>query len=113
MNDAGFRGCLSRWFRLLRSWWQVDRVRVSPREGRLLRLSPPCIVRIMGRYAQVHHRRMGETHTGPYVCYECTVDDEPAQLWVMPSGEQYVQVIHWNHAGKRVHLHAEEIEVFG
>lgn len=113
MHDSGFRGCLSRWFRLLCSWWQADRVRVSPREGRLLRLRPPCIVRVAGRYVQVLERTAGETRDGPYVCYACAVDDEPAQLWVSPLGAANVPLVRWNLAGISVHLHADEVEVFG
>ena len=33
---------------LARSWWQVDRIRTPPRDGALLRLSPPCLVRVRG-----------------------------------------------------------------
>ncbi len=112
-EGAGFRGRVARWVRLLRSWWQADRVRISPREGRLLRLEPPCIVRIGGRYAQVLHRRTGQTPEGPYVCYECEVDDQPAQLWVEPVGQAYMQRVRWSLAGVDASLLAEEVEVFG
>lgn len=110
---SGFREGLARWFRLLRSWWQADRVRVSPLEGRLLRMQPPCIVRVLGRYAQVRGRRTGQTPRGPYVCYDCELDDGHAQLWVEPIGPLCGQRVRWIEPAKEHLLDAREVEVFG
>ncbi|MEX2216808.1 MAG: hypothetical protein WD768_22025 [Phycisphaeraceae bacterium] len=116
---AGLRGLFARLVRLLRWWWQADRVRISPREGRLLRLRPPCILRIGEAYVQVHRRCTGSLATGPYVLYECTIDSQPGQLIVSPgppgapgppSGSKLIK---WRLAGETQDLDADDVEVFG
>ncbi len=68
------RGLLTRLanlVRLLPAWWQADRVRASPREGRLLRIMPPCIVRISGTARRAH---AGSTAGSPGVSASRRVD---------------------------------------
>ena len=119
MYHAGFRDCseergwLMRAVRLLRSWWRADRVRLSPGEGRLLRLGAPCILRFGGRYVQVMRRRTGQTPGGPYVCYECEVDGQTGELWVEPTGERLPPRVAWREGGVVRVLAADEVEVFG
>ena len=49
---------------LLRAWWHRDRVRPSPREGKLLRLAPGAILCVAGRTIEVHRRDVIETDGG-------------------------------------------------
>ena len=44
--------------RLLHWWWRSDRIRAPPSEGRLLRLEPPCFLRIAGEPAEVVSRHV-------------------------------------------------------
>ena len=111
-EPAGLRGLFARVFRLLRSWWQADRVRISPSEGRLLSLPVPCILRIGGRYVQVRRRCTGMNADGPYVLYECIADTQPAQLIVSPCPAPRLQVVQWRCEGVGQALDPDDIEVF-
>src|SRR3954466_11436517 len=54
--------------RLLHCWWTTDRIRTSPRAGRLLRLGPGSFLLLAGEAAQVVARRAAGGHVG----YRCT-----------------------------------------
>jgi hypothetical protein len=86
----------------LRAWWLVDRIRASPRDGRLLRLHPPCVIAIGGQIFEIAHRIVGQDAGGPFVVYDCHYPYGPAQLlvrlhagcsrllvrWIGPDGER-------------------------
>lgn len=67
---------------LCRSVLKQDRVRISPSEGRLLRLSPPCVLTIGRRTVRIVSRAVSETVSGPIVTYECETDAGEADLIV-------------------------------
>ena len=71
-------------FKLFRSWWQVDRVRISPTEGRLLRLIPPCIICVNGRPVEVLRRSVSRKTAEVIVQYDCLCEGRLAQLFVTP-----------------------------
>jgi hypothetical protein len=98
---------------LLRSWWQVDRIRVSPNAGRLLRLRPGNIVCIADRDIEVVSRSVSQSPSGPSICYRCRSADGSAQLCVTPivcgAGER----ITWKEKAVERSLTADEVEVWG
>lgn len=98
---------------LARSWWQVDRVRISPREGRLLNLRPPCLLRIDGAIAQVTARQAGQGARGPYVVYRCDDGGGDALLWVYPVGRTHRPLVRWQTGGGEITLSEEDVEVYG
>src|SRR5688572_8054988 len=49
---------------LIDSWWRVDRIRASPREGRLLRIEPGTIVTINGEMLEITERIIRDTPRG-------------------------------------------------
>jgi hypothetical protein len=104
--------CAGELIDLIRSWWRVDRIRASPREGRLLRLSPPCILCIDAVLVEVHERVVGQTVTGPYVRYDCIGPDGRSELWVMPRGRDQTPEIHWIQGPTRRVLSEADIEAF-
>ena len=55
--------------RLVHSWWQADRIRVSPAAGQLLRLHPPCWLFLDGQYVEVADRVVRDGT--PTVLYHC------------------------------------------
>ncbi len=67
---------------LCRSILKQDRVRISPSEGRLLRLSPPCVLTIGSRTVRIVSRMVSETGSGPIVTYECETESGLAELIV-------------------------------
>jgi len=68
--------------RLLHCWWHKDRVRVSPREGRLLRLQPACLVRINDLLFEVVSRHVQPSSEGPTVIYDCSGSEGDGRLVV-------------------------------
>ena len=96
---------------LARAWWQVDRPRISPSVGRLLRIEPPAILRIGPQVAGVVGRSVGEDGSGPYVVYHCQVGSEACQLRV-PFPLSPLATLHWSRGEARWDLMEEDIEVF-
>ena len=52
------------------TWWRQDGIRVSPNEGRLLRLSVPCIVEFERELFEVTRRVVGRRAAGEFVTYQ-------------------------------------------
>src|SRR5262245_38096901 len=76
---------------LIRAWWDVDRVRISPREGKLLGLVPPCVIRVQGepfeimnRIEQANHKSSDEETAA--VHYDCRGSERSARLLVTWTG---------------------------
>jgi hypothetical protein len=63
-------------WRVLVAWWAVDRVRCSPADGRLLRVVPPCLVRVRGDIWEIVSRVVGEDAEGGFVVYRCAAGRE-------------------------------------
>ncbi len=98
---------------LLRAWWQVDRIRVSPREGQLLRLRPPCLIQVCSQPLEVTRRRVHRTPRGPWVIYHCQGEFGPGELWVSPGGGRSGPRLRWiTHRGERT-LTEDDIQVWG
>lgn len=97
--------------RLLRSWWQVDRIRASPREGRLLRLRPPCILVIDGRVVEVVARTLAHDDDCVTVSYDCRQGQDVGCLTIRLAGGLTSNVV-WTAAGVERRLPADDVEVF-
>ncbi len=96
----------------LRSWWRMDRIRVLPTDGRLLRLHPPCFVVIGGRSFEIAHRVVGQDAEGPFVDYNIHSQDGSARMLVRLIVETSQTVIRWiGPDGERL-LDEEAISVF-
>jgi len=97
---------------LVAAWWRTDRVRISPREGRLLRLEPPCFLIIEGRLAEVLGRKQVSGGERPAVSYSCLTDHGPGELVVaVPERGSRLQVKWLDAEGERT-LGEEEIPVY-
>lgn len=101
--------------RLVESWWQVDRIRTSPRAGRLLRLQPPCVVVVEGRPAEVLARTLSraESDSGRLtVTYDCrsALGACTLRLEVMPAGT--IAAIRWTAEGTERRIEEEAVEVY-
>ncbi|MBI4604553.1 MAG: hypothetical protein HY721_21535 [Planctomycetes bacterium] len=97
---------------LLLAWWCADRVRASPREGRLLRLEPGSVLRVAGRPAAVVGRRVGETAEGPYVAYECECESGPAALVVRHTAGLVRSTVSWSEEGTEVRVPIAAVEAY-
>lgn len=98
--------------RLLGSWWKVDRVRVSPTEGRLLRIEPPCCVVVESRPAEVVARTTGENAAGPFVVYDCVTARGDGRLLVVPHDCGRRLDVFWTEDGVRRSVDEANIEVY-
>ena len=98
--------------RLILRWWQADRPRVSPREGRLLRIQPAAILRIGNHMAEVLRRTVGEDASGPYVIYHCQSGTRASELYLRPLGIHGHVTLLWSEENSVRELTEDEIEVF-
>ena len=106
------------WLRQLRAWAFGDRVRASPREGRLLRIPVGGCVRVAGTVAQVVSREPIDSGEGtggsgePGVTYTCrgVAGDLRLAATLVPSGAVRVWLL--GPAPPRP-LREDEVEVFG
>jgi hypothetical protein len=97
---------------LARSWWQADRVRASPSEGRLLRLAVGSVLRVRGEPSLVAKRCVGHTACGPYVLYECEGIAGRSRLILRPIGGTHEITVHWITDGREEALSEEEVEAY-
>ena len=89
-----------------------DRIRVPPSEGRLLRLSPPCVLTIGSETVLIVSRTVSETTDGPSVRYECETDYGSAELIVRLNAMK-TQVEWKNQEGTTTPLAEADLVVFG
>lgn len=99
--------------RLLRAWWRLDGVRVSVREGRLLRLEPSCLLLISGRLVQVRDRSLRADAVGVWVVYRCEGETGSGDLWARPGCSPLRPLLRWHERGCVQELSSEQIEVIG
>jgi hypothetical protein len=98
---------------LIADWWRADRVRISPREGELLRLQPVCLVMIGGRPVEVLGRQEVQNDQATSVRYECRTEEGPAHLDVRFSENSSRLEIGWSKSGRIEALLEHQIEIFG
>ena len=90
----------------------MDRVRASPCEGRLLRLTAGSVLRVRGEPSFIVTRRVGQTASGPYVLYECEGIAGRSQLVLRPIGGTHEVTVHWITGGREEALSEEEVEAY-
>ena len=114
------RGRLRRWWAsllallvalgdLARAWWSMDRIRVSPREGQLLRLGPGSVIIAGTDRWVVRGREVDPTSAGRLVRYRCGGDDSDVTLSAI--GVEHGNGVLLTRSDGRVFL-AGEVEVF-
>lgn len=103
---------------LIRAWWDVDRVRISPREGKLLGLVPPCVISVRGEPFQIVNRRESTKRTESSdetiacVRYDCSGAGGSGRLHVRLAGARELQVT-WAISDSVSTLEEHQIEIFG
>ena len=112
-RDLPSRGLLGKLLHLARSWWRSDRPRASPREGRLLRITPPCLVRVGDTIVELTSRTVGETAAGPYLIYRGRSPTGPCSIRVRPTGTRGVASAYGLGSGEERSLSDEDVEVLG
>lgn len=100
---------------LIEAWWKIDRIRASPREGRLLRIEPPCVVIVDERPAEVVARTLGRSagEGGPiHVDYECRSAQGACRLRLTVTACGAIGAIFWTAEGAERMVTENEVEVF-
>jgi hypothetical protein len=106
------RHLVSDLWRRVHSWWRRDRVRASPREGRLLGLAPPCLLLVAGQPAEVVRRTATRLPSGGVVRYDCLTRAGPALLEVRLSAAHAACQVTWRQGRRARGLAEDEVEVF-
>jgi hypothetical protein len=96
---------------LLQSWWHVDRIRVSPREGASLRMPANSVLLVDGESWIVETRWVCDGVTGPLIRYQCSNGVTTAMLEVRPSAIGSEQLC-WKSGSQVRDLSSCEIEVY-
>jgi hypothetical protein len=97
---------------LLRRWWQSDRIRISPREGELLRLQPRGLLLIGDQRVRIESRRVMSGRAPARVIYECSGENGPATLQVELLQELGTTKIDWYCSGQVHRLSPLDITVY-
>ena len=109
-------GALARIFRalnrLVQSWWNVDRVRASPREGRILRLRPPAWILLDEREVEVLRRSVAHGAGGASVIYDCRTARGQAQIRVSTVGPVCCTQIYWFEEGRQQLLTEDQLQIW-
>src|SRR5579885_934059 len=103
--------CHDLW-RLLRSWWRVDRVHIPRGDGALLRMPISSVLGVDGRWWTVESRVVAEGPRESFVRYGCRDGAMIAFLEVRPSPPFGPGTIDWIVDGLPRELNAGEIEVY-
>ncbi len=99
--------------RLVQSWWLVDRIRVSPREGHLWRLSCGTLLNIDDAWYQIVGRTVRSGQFGVELIYECTSGEQFARLIVTQTATAKQEIVlHRPAGGPGIALDVDVIEVF-
>lgn len=94
----------------IRTWWRQDDIRVSPNEGRLLRLDVPCIVEVEGELFEITRRAIGRRGDVNFVTYQgqAALGDTECQFECHPGSRH----IGWSDARGTRSLDERAISVF-
>ncbi len=98
---------------LICGFWKVDRIRISPREGLLLRLSNKSIVVIDQQPLQIRSRKIVAEGESAGVEYWCDGKDGPSLLRVTQSGSGLQATVQWATRKGCRNYRADQIEVYG
>lgn len=73
---------------IITSWWSVDRIRVSPVEGRLLTLREGQVIGIRNEHYVIGRRTSSHCNEGEKICFLLTGVNQRADLILVRSGTQ-------------------------
>jgi hypothetical protein len=79
----------------VRAWWQVDRIRVSPGDGRLWNLKPGSITILDGQPVEIVGRTLLNIAESPIVVYDCRIEQGMVRLKVSATRVGHSPVYAW------------------
>ncbi len=111
-SDHGWRALARRVGRLLHSWWQGDRIRIAPAEGRSLTLRPPCWLLVNGHSLEILDWEVWHRAGRPLVVYTCRTRTGLGTLSVAPCSAGQEMVIEWHDGPTVLRLLETDVEVY-
>ena len=102
---------------LVLTWWNRDRIRVRPSDGRMFRLGPGTVLSFSPSLgdprvsAEVVERREIKGTDCPRVCCICRTGEGNGAL-VVTNNVDRPPTIEWSSDGHSFDLHPDDIEVF-
>jgi hypothetical protein len=106
------RFTLSLWrdlWRLLRSWWRTDRVRIPLRDGELLQLQIGEVVVIRGSVVRITGRRVVRSSARVEVVYECATETEHGSMSISIENDRPAESAIWQTGNLQETVVADEI----
>ncbi len=97
---------------LICSFWKVDRIRISPNEGLLLRLSNKAIVIIKQKPLQILKRNIIASGEWIHVEYVCDGEDGLSLLRVTQKGSNTQPEVRWETRKGQFKYPEDQIEIY-
>jgi hypothetical protein len=94
---------------LIRLWWTGDRIRVSPVEGRLLRIQPGDLLSVAGMDVEVVDRLVIAESS---LCLVCRTPQGTAELHVPVFSKAEQQQVLWIEPDGELRLTQSDVEVW-
>jgi hypothetical protein len=94
------------------AWWRHDRIRVSPDEGRLLRIESQDVLLIGDTQVEVITRSIVKRVSGVALHFNCRTPTGSAELFVELTLDGQLQSIRWNADDEERVLSVEDLDVW-
>jgi len=98
--------------RLILSWWKSDRIRASPRDGRLLRVQPGDLLTIGTIHVEILDRSTQDCPAGRSLQLNCQSESGSAVLSVTITDNQQQTKVVLNESGCRRQFDIDEIQIW-
>lgn len=106
-------GCLGSGLSCLQNWWQADRIRVSPQQGRLVGIQLPALLEITGEQWTLQSRHQDMINGQKVIRYVCVKHTESCELWVfMPNSDDWRSRVFWVCGGEPQPLEESLVTVY-
>lgn len=111
-SSGGFGKLLADCAALIRSWWDVDRIRISPTEGKLLRLRIGSVIVVNRRSFEVVGHRADQLGSEVTITCDCRGVDGDSRL-VIVTNETAVCRLSWIDEHGELELDPLDVEIYG
>lgn len=100
----------STWVQSLRRWWRVDRIRISPHDGEILRLGLADVLLVGEEWFEITGRYVEQMASGPVIVYDCSSAQTRCRLRVEP-GVPWPRILRVD-ADRETPISSDDIDIF-
>jgi len=97
--------------RLIRKWWDMDRVRVSSLEAELWKIQPGSLLTIRGEDMEVLSRTV-HSRPVPEVVFECRGANCSTRLKIRSFPERPFLKLYWGSGDSQTELQATDVQIW-